>query len=212
MTWMLAGAAALSVGTSVLGATSQRNSAIRNANAASKAEGEAIVKERLNATIQNAYSTSFAQMNLALKKKQLSQQGSELSAAALAAKGDVAAVAGATSSIGASTEAVVSDIDMKASAAIDQTTDAFENAMVNYNNDLQTMVLNTNASAPTPRRNEYLGPGTGEILGLSLLSGITTFASGYALRSMSLGLGQRAVVPSQVSGTGLRMGGGLGLR
>lgn len=211
MTWMMAGAAALSVGTSVLGATSQRNSAIRNMNSVSKAEGEAIVKERLNATIQNSYSTAFAQMQLGLKKKQLSQQGAELSAAALAAKGDVTTMQGATHSIGASTEAVISDIDMKAQAAIDQTSDAFENAVENYNNDLQTMVLNTAQSAPTIRRSEYNGPGTGEILGMSLLAGVTSFASSYAMRSMSLGLGPRANVPS-VAGTGLRLGGGLGLR
>ena len=192
MTWFAAGAVTLSVGTSYLSAQSAANSQAKAAGAASRAEGEAIAKERLNATIRNSYSTALAQMNLGLKKRQLSTQAADIRAATLAAKGDATLATAATGSIGASTNAVVSDIEQKSQAALDQTTDAFENAVENYNNELQMMVINTDQSAPTVRPVEYHGPSSGEMLGMSLLQGLGSFASNSAMKKMSLGLGPKA--------------------
>jgi hypothetical protein len=189
MTWFLAGSAALTVGTTYLSANSAAQQGAKQAGAQSRAEGEAITKERLNTTIRNSYNTAFAQMQLGLKKKQLAEQGAGISAAGLAAKGEATLATASTGSIGASTAAVLSDIEMKKQAAIDMTTDAFENAVENYNNDLNMMVLNTDQSAPTPRKVEYLGPSQGEMLGGALLAGGMQFASSYAMRKMSLGAG-----------------------
>ena len=191
MTWFMAGAAAVTTVTSLYSAQSAANSQARAAGAASRAEGEAIAKERLNATIRNSYSTALAQMNLGLKKKQLSQQAGDIRAATLAAKGDATLAAAATGSIGASTNAVISDIEQKSQAALDQTTDAFENAVENYNMDLQMMVINTDQSAPNVRPVEYNGPSGGEMLGMALMQGLGSFASNYAMRKMSLGLGSK---------------------
>lgn len=195
MTWFMAGAAAVTTVTSLYSAQSAANSQARAAGAASRAEGEAIAKERLNATIRNSYSTALAQMNLGLKKKQLSQQAGDIRAATLAAKGDATLAAAATGSIGASTNAVISDIEQKSQAALDQTTDAFENAVENYNMDLQMMVINTDQSAPNVRSVEYQGPSGGEMLGMALMQGLGSFASNYAMRKMSLGLGEKAAAP-----------------
>ena len=203
MTWFMAGAAALTVGTSYLSASSAANSQAKAAGAASRAEGEAVAKERLNATIRNSYSTALAQMNLSLKKRQLSTQAADIRAATLAAKGDATLATAATGSIGASTNAVVSDIEQKSQAALDQTTDAFENAVENYNNELQMMVINTEQSAPTVRPVEYHGPSSGEMLGLSLVQGLGSFASNYAMRKMSLGLGEKAATTQVSSSAGL---------
>ncbi len=192
MTWFMAGAAAVTTTvTSLYSAQSAANSQAKAAGAASRAEGEAIAKERLNTTIRNSYNTALAQMNLGLKKKQLSQQAGDIRAATLAAKGDVTLAAAATGSIGASTNAVVSDIEQKSQAALDQTTDAFENAVENYNMDLQMMVINTDQSAPNVRPVEYHGPSGGEMLGMALMQGLGSFASNYAMRKMSLGLGSK---------------------
>lgn len=198
MTWFMAGAAAVSVATSLYSASSAKSSAIKNANSASKAEGEAIVKERLNKTISNSYSTAFAQMQLGLQKRQMSQQKADISAATLAAQADVQTANAATSSIGATTASVVSDIDQKSQAAVQNTEDAFENAVVNYNNELDMMVLNTDQSAPNVRENVYNGPSTGEIVAGSILGGLAQFASSYAMKKMSLGAG--SAVPAQVKG------------
>ena len=203
MTWFMAGAAALSVGTSLYSAQSAAKSQAKAAGAASRAEGEAIAKERLNATIRNSYSTALSQMNLGLKKKQLSQQAGDIRAATLAAKGDATLAAAATGSIGASTNAVVSDIEQKSQAALDQTTDAFENAVENYNMDLQMMAVNTDQSAPNVRPVEYHGPSGGEMLGMALMQGLGSFASNYAMRKMSLGLGEKAATPQVSSNASL---------
>lgn len=202
MAWAIA-AAAVSVGTTYLSASSAAKSQARAAGAASRAEGEAIAKERLNATIRNSYSTALAQMNLSLKKRQLSTQAADIRAATLAAKGDATLATAATGSIGASTNAVVSDIEQKSQAALDQTTDAFENAVENYNNELHMMVINTDQSAPTVRPVEYTGPSSGEMLGMSLLQGLGSFASNYAMQKMSLGLGAKAGTPQVSSSAGL---------
>lgn len=216
MTWFMAGAAAVTVGTSLYSAQSAANSQAKAAGAASRAEGEAIARERLNATIRNSYNTALAQMNLGLKKKQLSQQAGDIRAATLAAKGDATLAAAATGSIGASTNAVVSDIEQKSQAALDLTTDAFENAVENYNMDLQMMVINTDQSAPNVRSVEYHGPSGGEMLGTALMQGLGSFASNYAMRKMSLGLGEPATKVSSNAGmSGLdlnRSGMGLSLQ
>lgn len=192
MTWFAAGAAAVGAAVSLYSSSQAAGASARQAGAQSRAEGEAVARERLNTTIRNSYTTSLAQMNLALKKRQLSQQGADIKAATLSAKGDVAAATAATGSIGASTQAVVSDIDQKSQAALDQTTDAFETAVLNYNNELQMMVINTDASAPNVTKPEYTGPSGGQMVGMALAQGLASFASSYASRKMSLGLGDKA--------------------
>ena len=200
MTWFMAGAAAVTTVTSMYSANSAASASARAAGAQSRAEGEAVAKERLNATIRNSYNTALAQMNLGLKKKQLSQQATDIRAATLAAKGDATLAAAATGSIGASTNAVISDIEQKSQAALDQTTDAFENAVENYNMELQMMVINTDQSAPTVRPVEYHGPSRGEMIGAALMQGLGSFASNYAMRKMSLGLGEPATQLSSNAG------------
>lgn len=204
MTWFAAGAAALStVGTIASGASSARAGA-REAGRVSRAEGEAITKERINQTVRNSYSTALGQMQLALKKRQFAQQGSEISAARLVAKGDADANAAASGSIGASVNAVSEDINMKAQSALDMTQDAFENEVQNSNRELEMMVINTNESAPNVREVSYNGPSMGQLVGGAVLGGAVQFAGAYAQRKMSLGLG-----PSASSGGG--SGGGLSL-
>lgn len=195
MTWFLAGAAAVTTVTSMYSASSAKSSAIKSANSASKAEGEAIAKERMNKTLSNAYSTAFEQLQLGLQKRQLAQQSANISAATLAAQGDAAVANAATSSIGATTAAVVSDINQKSQAAQQQVDDAWEMSLTNFNNNLDMMVLNTDQSAPNVRPNVYNGPSDGEIIGGALLGGLGSFASGYAMKKMSLGAGP--TVPSQ---------------
>lgn len=218
MSWMLAGAA-LTATVAYAGAVSSSNGAIKAGNKVSRAEGEAIRKERLNMSIRNSYSTALAQMNLGLKKRQLSQQNADISAAGLAATADVTLANAATGSIGATTGAVLSDIDQKVQFAKDQTTDQFENAVENYNMDLKMMVLNTEQSAPTMRPTQDAGPSQGQMLGAALFTGISSFASNYAMRKMQLGLGDRptgATLPSQTSGYGIDLkswqGGGQGVQ
>lgn len=193
MTWFAAGAA---VATTLYSVRSAAKSSAQAAGSQSRAEGEAIAKDRLNATIRNSYQTAAAQLQLGLKKRQLAQQGADIRAASLAARGNADLVTAATGSIGASTNAVVSDIDQKTQAALDATRDSFENTLENYNQELAMMVVNTDQSSPTPRQVEYNGPSSAQMLGGALLTGAGSFASNYAMRKMSLGVGSSANVAS----------------
>jgi hypothetical protein len=188
MTWGFAAIAA-SAAMNYASGVSAANSSIRSANSASRAEGEAIAKERINTTVRNSYNTAFAQLQLGLQKRQLSQQSADISAAGLAALGDAQAVAAATGSIGASTDAVMSDINMNLDAAQQQVQDAWENTQTNYNNELDMMVLNTDASAPTVRPVEYTGPSSGQLLAQSVAGAFVQAASSYAMKKAQLGLG-----------------------
>lgn len=206
MSWFMAGAAAVTAVTAYTSAQSQKSAAIKQGNAVSLAEGKAIVRERLNQTIRNSYNTGLAQMQLGLEKRRMSQQGADISAASLAAKGNADALSAASGSIGASVQAVASDINQKADSALDMTRDSFEMSVINYNNDLDAMVMNTDQSAPQPRKNEYIGPSDGAILGQSLMAGASQFASSYAMRNMQLGLGNKPNVPSSAGGGSLSLG------
>lgn len=197
MTWFMAGATTLSVATTLYSANQAAASGARAAGSASRAEGEAIVKERLNKTIANSYSTAFAQMQLSLKKKQMSQQSADISAASLMARSTADLGIGSTNSIGASTDAVISDIEQKTNQAQLQTAASFENAVENYNNDLTMMALNTDQSSPNIRQVEYNGPSASEMFGTAILGGLGTFASSYAMKRMQLGPGTTNV-PGQI--------------
>lgn len=189
MSWFLAATAAATVATTFIGGRAAQASGIRNANSASKAEGEAIVKERLNATIRNSYNTALGQMQLGLGKRQLQQQSADISAGGVGALGDVQLGIASTGSIGASTAAIETDVQMKVDQAQANTANEFENMLQNYNNELDLMVLNTAQSEPTVHENRYDGPSTGAIIGSSLLAGAVSFASNYASRQFKLGLG-----------------------
>ena len=213
MTWFAAGAAAISAVGTVASSASAARSGQRTANAVSLAEGKAITKERLNQTIRNSYSTALGQMQLGMQKRQLTQQGADISAARLMAKGDADANTAASGSVGASVDAVSADIDMKAQTALDMTEEQYENSVENYNRDLQMMVLNTNESTPNVNPNTYNGPSMGSIVGGAILGAGAQFAGQYASRKMSLGLGPRAgggtgggISLSSPAGLGLRYG------
>ena len=211
MTWYMAGAAALTATTSLASGIGNRNSAINNLNAQTRAEGDAVVRDRLNQTIRNSYSTALGQMQLGLKRKQAAQQGADISAAGLAAHGNADVAAAATGSIGASTAAVASDIDQKVQQALDQNAANFENALEAYNTDLQLMVMNTDQSAPVVRRAEYTGPSDSEILGGAVMQGLSQFAGNYAMRAMKLNLGKPQPA-SLGSGLNINNPSGLGLK
>lgn len=211
---LMIGSALFSGTSSFLSARSSAASGIRQANAVSKAEGEAVVKERLNTTIRNSYNTALSQSQLALRKQQLAQASADTGAAALGVRGDADAMNAASGSIGGSTAAISADIQMKADAAQSRIDAELENAITNYNAELDMMALNTKLSESNVRPVQYTGPSTGEMLGTSAFVAAGSFASNYAMRQMSLGLGPRAdySVTPNVPGVGVRFGqGGLGV-
>jgi len=196
-TYIALGTAAVSAATSIYSSHQAGKASAAGASRASAAEGEAITKERLNATIRNSYATAVGQMQLALKKKQATQQGADITAAGLAAQGNARVATASTGSIGASTAAIVSDIGSKVQAAQDSVQDAYELSLDNYNRTLEEQTINTASGAPTPTQYQYDGPSAGQSIAAGLIQGAVSFASSYAVRKAQLGLGsQTPNVPS----------------
>lgn len=191
MTWFAAGAIAISTATSIYGANASANSQAAAAGRASAAEGKAIARERLNKTISNAYSAAFSQMQLAQQKGQLAQQSSDISAAGVAAQGNVELMAAATGSEGASVQAVSADVAQKVNTAQDQVQQGLEQAVDNYNRSLDMMVINTEQTQQEIRQYSYDGPSAGSQIATGVLGGLAQFAGVYASRQMQLGLGNK---------------------
>lgn len=209
MTWVIAGVAAVGAATSLYSANQAASSSARAASARSRAEGEAVVRERLNATIRASFQTALAQRQLGLQKQQLAQQAFDVRSGALGARSEVQLGAAATETMGGSVQALHSDIDMRSQEALAKVNLNLENAVDNYNDELQMMVINMEQTTPNIQKYEYTGPSSGQMLGSAVIGGLSQFASAYAQRSMSLGLGPRS--PGN-AGTGLSTGGYLGLQ
>lgn len=186
---ILSGATSLLGG--LLGGNSQKKAAYKQMAAQAEQESKQIINERQNITIQNKYSTAFAQMQLAMQKKEFAKQWGAVSAAKLAADGDAKVGIAATGTMGASAQAIIGDINMKANEATAQVFQNLDMAEQDYNYQLEMMVLNTKLGQPMPSDFKYVGASTGSIIGTSLISGISSFASTYAnstIRSGMLGV------------------------
>lgn len=177
------GGALLSAGTSILGGllggNAQKKQAYKQMAAEAEQESKNIIRERQNTTIQNMYSTAFSQMQLAMQKKEFAKQWGAVSAAKMAAQGDAKVGIASTGTIGASAQAILGDINMKANEATSQVFQNLDMAEQDYNYQLEMMVLNTRLGQPMPSTFKYTGPSTGDIIGNSLMSGIASFASTY---------------------------------
>lgn len=200
MTWFAAGAIAVSTASSIYGANASANSQAAAAGRASAAEGKAISRERLNKTISNAYSAAFGQMQLAHQKAQLAQQSSDISSAGVAARGQADALVAASGSVGASVQAIQSDISQKVNTAQGQVQQGLEQAVDNYNRSLDMMVINTEQTNQEIRQYSYDGPSAGSQVASGILGGLAQFAGMYASRQMQLGLGSKPNVRNPTLG------------
>jgi hypothetical protein len=186
----LIAAAALSFASTAAGGLAARNSAIRSANQATRAEGEAIRDERVNTMVSNSYSAAFGQMQLALEKRRAAGNTADVRAQELFLQGEQTATAAAQGSFGASVQAVQSDIAARADRAEAEIDANLESQVEEYNNMLNSMVVNTRTSAPNVRRAEYKGPSTGQVIFGSLLQTAVDFGGQYAMSKAKLGLGK----------------------
>lgn len=169
---------------------SAKNSAIRSANSASRAEGEQIREERINTMVANSYQAAFGQLQLALQKRQAAGAQADVREYSLIANSEQDAVNAAGDTIGASVQAVSSDIAQRLADAEATIEANLEQEIVNYNMSLDNIVLNTKANSPTVRKNEYIGPSNGQILFSAIVSTAADFAGSYATRRANLGVGK----------------------
>ena len=227
MVWWMAAAFAASAATSILGNRKQAKAAQRAEDfqnrSSAEAESKQIIKDRLATTVRNAYATAARASALAVQKQQLAGSQAATRASALAATGSVKANQYASENYGASAQAVAQDIQTKMQADIDQQQLNYSQQVDDFNQELETQVVNTRIGAPDGVRN-YYSSGVGGSWKQGAWLGLANAAIGFGLQYMnakaSLGAGATPNTPAnagsglrpQASGLGLRMGGGTGLR
>lgn len=205
--------AGISAATSLLSSSAAGRAQAAQAGAIGRWEGEQITRERQQKTLQNAYATAAANAMLGLEKQKMARTLADISTGGAVASATATVQNASTGTIGASAQAVQADIQQKVDSAQAQVQDAFEQTLENHNAALQEMVLNTAATETQPRKIEYQGPSTGQMLGGALLAGVSSFASSYFMQSAKLGLG---TPKTSLTGPGLSLpssgNSGLGLR
>jgi len=196
----MCGAAAMTVVSSV----ASGNSAAKGANSQSVEGNEAIIKANVANTIRTGYRIGLANMQRGLGKKQAVQQGFDITKAGAGALGEATANAAATGSVGASVDAVASDIKMKIGEAQAANQEQADIDLANFQTQIEGITFEGDNSIQESITSK--AQSSGEIWGGALLAGASSFASSYFGSKMKLGVGASPTTPSLGPNTGVGTG------
>lgn len=182
------GMMAVQAGLSFLGGQSAKAQAKAQLRTQQIADSKEIVRDRLQTSIRNAYSTALGQVQLALQKKQTAQQMSSVRAGGVSALGDASLMSAYSGTMGASVDAVSSDIMQRSNEALTQLQENYDASLQDYNRSLDAMVMNTELSKPEQKEYKYMGPSTTDNLLGSIAGTAMSFAGNYANQKMKLDL------------------------
>lgn len=198
MTMAMVAAAGIAVAGSLYSSNRAASGAAKSASNLSNAENDAIAKQNMSQIVRNNYRGGLLQMQKGLQKKQAVQQGFDTTVMAQQAMGAANANTAAAGTVGASSEAVANDIQMKLGEAKAHQADSYEAMLTNYNTELETMRMNALESTVAPHAYKYEGPSAGQMFGSALVSGAMAAGSTYIGQNMKLGLGAKP--PASVGG------------
>lgn len=191
MAWVAAGVAVTGMAVSVYSGNQAAKGQAAQASAISNAENNAIAKQNMSQMVRNSYRTGMLNMQLGLQKKQAVQQGFDTSVQFQNIRGAAVSNKEAAGAIGASADAVVTDLEMQYENSKMVQQENFASILDNYNNELDAMRMNALNQVVDAKKYEYHGPSSGQIIGGALANAAISAAGNYAMRNMSLGLGPR---------------------
>lgn len=191
MTWVAVGTTAVNVSASMYMGNQAAKGQAAQASAMSNAENAAIAKQNMSQMVRNSYRTGMLNMQLGLQKKQAVQQGFDTSVQFRNVMGQAVSNKEAAGAIGASADAVVTDLEMQYENSKMVQQENFTSILDNYNNELDAMRMNALNNVVEARKYEYNGPSSGQIVGGALVNAAVSAAGNYAMRNMSLGLGPK---------------------
>ena len=192
MVWAATGVAVAGMAVSIYSGNQAAKGQAAQASALSNAENNAIAKQNMSQMVRNSYRTGMLNMQLGLQKKQAVQQGFDTSVQFQNIRGAAVSNKEAAGAIGASADAVVTDLEMQYENSKMVQQENFASILDNYNNELDAMRMNALDQVVDAKRYEYHGPSSGQLIGGALASAAISAAGNYAMRNMSLGLGPRA--------------------
>ena len=191
MAWVATGIAVSGMAVSIYSGNQAAMGQAAQASAMSNAENNAIAKQNMSQMVRNSYRTGMLNMQLGLQKKQAVQQGFDTSVQFQNIRGAAVSNKEAAGAIGASAEAVVTDLEMQYENSKMVQQENFASILDNYNNELDAMRMNALNQVVDAKEYEYHGPSSGQIVGGALANAAISAAGDYAMRNMSLGLGPR---------------------
>ena len=191
MAWVATGVAVTGMAVSIYSGNQAAKGQAAQASAMSNAENNAIAKQNMSQMVRNSYRTGMLNMQLGLQKKQAVQQGFDTSVQFQNIRGAAVSNKEAAGAIGASAEAVVTDLEMQYENSKMVQQENFASILDNYNNELDAMRMNALNQVVDAKKYEYHGPSSGQIIGGALANAAISAAGNYAMRNMSLGLGTR---------------------
>lgn len=189
MSMWAVGAAAVAVAGSLYSSNQAGKSAAKQGSAASKAENEAVIRSNTQSVIRNSYKAGMMNLQLGLQKKQAVQQGFDQTVQGQAMLGAATVNQAAAGTVGASTDAVLNDIDMKLGEAKAQGRENYEADLTNFNNELEALSVSAEGEVQHARKYEYMGPSSGAMWTGALLAGASAYMSAGGSQRMSLNMG-----------------------
>ena len=189
MSMWAVGAAAVAVAGSLYSSSQAGKSAAKQGSAASKAENEAVIRSNTQSVIRNSYKAGMMNLQLGLQKKQAVQQGFDQTVQGQAMLGAATVNQAAAGTVGASTDAVLNDIDMKLGEAKAQGRENYEADLTNFNNELEALSVSAEGEVQHARKYEYMGPSSGAMWTGALLAGASAYMSAGGSQRMSLNMG-----------------------
>lgn len=191
MAWVAVGTAVVGASASIYSGNQAARGQAAQASAISNAENEAIAKQNMSQMVRNSYRTGMLNMQLGLQKKQAVQQGFDTSVQFQNIRGAAVSNKEAAGAIGASADAVITDLEMQYENSKMVQQENFASIIDNYNNELDAMRMNALNQVVDAKKYEYHGPSSGQIVGGALVGAAMSAAGNYAMRNMSLGLGPK---------------------
>jgi len=200
MSWFLV-SAAVSVGSGLLGASNANKSALAQQRAGSQTEAaqwgqnvsqnKAIAEANLQNTIRTGFKAGMLNVQRGQAKQAALKKGFDLSKSVQQVMGAATANAAAAGSVGASVDAVMSDIDQKAADARTQLGDDYAAQSDNFDMQLHDLIVSgqdalQSASFASVRETPQAQTTS---FGEALLGSAVQVVGNYASKKISLGLG-----------------------
>ena len=178
----------LMAGATAASSALQQTSAVRSALQTSIEQNKGIIEQNLQGQVRAAYRVGLTRLGLAYQQRQLAQQSSAARELGLKAASEAEANAGATGAVGASAEAVTSDIEREVGDFLQSQETQREINNLNYNTQIESITQEAKARVINPTRLRV--PSDWSILGRSLAQGAIQAGTAYYTSKLSLGLGQ----------------------
>lgn len=196
MTWALVAVGTVAVGTAVQSASASNSAVAQGARASIQqnkqvtAQNEASVEANLKNTVRTGYRVGILNVQQAQMNREAIQKGFDISAAQVNAFGAVDANQAAVGAIGASAQAVLNDVRMRAGEAQAQNLEDWQIQKFNFNNQLADLVFQgTSALSGSQAATEFDAPSTGETIKSALVAGTIAATTMYATSQFKLGAG-----------------------